>query len=96
MIVHGSMNYTTSGRKVNRSSQVRRRQQIHFWRTTKMPVYREEEQKYPSAKLGNPDANETAKKDRQYTASSIHTVAPAYNKGAYQVITEENIKDIGR
>jgi hypothetical protein len=24
------------------------------------------------------------------------TVAPAYNKGAYQVITKSNVKDIGR
>jgi len=27
---------------------------------------------------------------------SNHTIAPAYNKGAYQVITESNVKDIGR
>jgi len=27
---------------------------------------------------------------------SRHTIAPAYNKGAYQVISAENIKDIGR
>lgn len=25
-----------------------------------------------------------------------HTIAPAYNKGAYQVITNSTIKDIGR
>ena len=28
--------------------------------------------------------------------SQKFTVAPAYNKGAYQVITKSNIKDIGR
>ena len=28
--------------------------------------------------------------------SKKFTVAPAYNKGAYQVITKENVKDIGR
>ena len=28
--------------------------------------------------------------------SKKFTVAPAYNKGAYQVITKANIKDIGR
>ena len=28
--------------------------------------------------------------------SSNHTIAPAYNKGAYQVISPKNIKDIGR
>ena len=27
---------------------------------------------------------------------SNHTIAPAYNKGGYQVISPENIKDIGR
>ena len=25
-----------------------------------------------------------------------HTIAPAYNKGPYQVISESNIKDIGK
>ena len=25
-----------------------------------------------------------------------HTIAPAYNKGGYQVISKKNIKDIGR
>lgn len=93
MIIQGSMNYTTSGRKVKKLSQIRRRQQLHFWRTTKMPVYREEEQKYPSAELGSPTPDETAKKE-YYTSN--HTVAPAYNKGAYQVISKENIKDIGK
>lgn len=34
--------------------------------------------------------------DRSYTAGADFTVAPAYNKGAYQVISKENIKDIGR
>ena len=28
--------------------------------------------------------------------SQKFTVAPAYNKGAYQVITRENVKDIGK
>ena len=28
--------------------------------------------------------------------SKKYTVAPAYNKGAYQVITRENVKDIGK
>ena len=28
--------------------------------------------------------------------SKQYTIAPAYNKGAYQVINPENIKDIGR
>ena len=28
--------------------------------------------------------------------SSKYTIAPAYNKGAYQVISKDNIKDIGK
>ena len=32
----------------------------------------------------------------QLRVSSEYTIAPAYNKGAYQVIGEEYIKDIGR
>ena len=28
--------------------------------------------------------------------SSNHTIAPAYNKGGYQVISKDCIKDIGR
>jgi len=31
---------------------------------------------------------------KSYTTS--HTIAPAYNKGPYQVISKSNIKDIGR
>ena len=31
---------------------------------------------------------------RSYATS--HTIAPAYNKGPYQVISKKNIKDIGR
>ena len=34
--------------------------------------------------------------DRSYTENSSFTVAPAYNKGAYQVINNTDIKDIGR
>jgi hypothetical protein len=34
--------------------------------------------------------------DRSYTKNANFTVAPAYNKGAYQVISKENIQDIGR
>ena len=35
-----------------------------------------------------------APKKKTYT--SYHTIAPAYNKGAYQVISKDCIKDIGR
>ena len=96
-IIHGSMNYTACGRKRNmrRAWQTRRRQVWH-WSTSEQPKYKREEKEYPSAPLGIPNENETTKEDRPYASSSTHTVAPAYNKGAYQVIGKENIKDIGK
>tara|TARA_B100001750_G_scaffold37641_1_gene27087 strand:- start:3857 stop:4078 length:222 start_codon:yes stop_codon:yes gene_type:complete len=38
--------------------------------------------------------NMACPKAKTYTSS--HTIAPAYNKGAYQVILNSEIKDIGR
>lgn len=37
----------------------------------------------------------TPKKELPEDAKKFGT-APAYNKGAYQIVTEENVKDIGR
>jgi hypothetical protein len=33
---------------------------------------------------------------KKKTYKTNHTIAPAYNKGPYQVISQSNIKDIGR
>jgi hypothetical protein len=98
MIVQGSMQYTTSGRKMGSKSR-RKRRQVYHWKTTTeaqpiAPVNWRQLTEYPSAELGSPNPEETAAKD--HYVSSKHTIAPAYNKGAYQVISSENIKDIGR
>jgi len=55
---------------------------------------RKAESKIPSAPIGK----YVEPKDLSYQkeVSSKYTVAIAYNKGAYQVISRENIKDIGR
>lgn len=98
MIVQGSMQYTTSGRKMGSKSR-RKRRQVYHWKTTTeaqpiAPVNWRQPIEYPSVELGSPNPAETAVKD--HYVSSNHTIAPAYNKGAYQVISSENIKDIGR
>tara|TARA_X000001382_G_scaffold12215_1_gene8124 strand:- start:10593 stop:10880 length:288 start_codon:yes stop_codon:yes gene_type:complete len=95
MIVQGSLRYTTCGRKVSSKARQKRRQQVWHWSTQRETetTYRRESKEYSSLPLGKPDPAETAQKE--YYASS-HTVAPAYNKGAYQVISKENIIDIGR
>jgi len=96
MIVQGSLGYTTCGRKVNSKTRAKRRQVVWHWNTNRgkeQSTYLRESKQYSSLPLGDPDPAETAQKE-YYTSN--HTVAPAYNKGAYQVISRENVKDIGR
>lgn len=58
-------------------------------------VFRRETPEYPSvvSKSALP-----TKTDDSYKAevSKKYTLAPAYNKGAYQVISKDNVTDIGR
>ena len=60
-----------------------------------IPSY-ESKTKYIPSK-GDGVGNAT-KKDERYKleVSKQYTIAPAYNKGGYQVIGKNNIKDIGR
>ena len=68
--------------------------------TPRMKASREHREKYPSLPMGHAINGKGTKDDRweseKKTISSGYTVAPAYNKGAYQVIGKSNIKDIGR
>ena len=51
----------------------------------------------PRAKLGYTTCIDCGELAAQKLANQRKKqVAPAYNKGAYQVITKENVKDIGR
>ena len=56
----------------------------------------EHREKYPS--MGNGIGTASVSRDTSWKQeeSKNFTVAPAYNKGAYQVITKNNIKDIGK
>lgn len=66
--------------------------------THSIPTYshRSSDVFYPSA--GDATRVCTTKADESWKveASKNFTVAPAYNKGAYQVVSKENIKHIGR
>lgn len=64
--------------------------QLH---SKKEPVRRETID-YPSVPLT--PYRPQPRNDWKSEASSEYTIAPAYNKGAYQVISKENIKDIGK
>jgi len=56
----------------------------------------EHREKYPS--MGNGIGTASVRRDTSWKReeSKNFTIAPAYNKGAYQVITKNNIKDIGK
>jgi len=93
MIVSGSINYTTSGRKRKATKRVKKTQPIA--RTFSKPEpYRRETIDYPS----QPMMGIASKPDTSYKkeVSKQYTLAPAYNKGAYQVIPLDNIKHIGK
>ncbi len=53
---------------------------------------------YETPSLGWPSLNSRVAMapKRESIKSTQHTIAPAYNKGAYQVISKDCIKDIGR
>lgn len=100
----GSIRYDQHGRKrktkalsrpkVRSSSQVRT-PGFHLGNTGSNPVRTTKH--YPSAPL-MPIRSQKPMVDNSWKAevSKNFTIAPAYNKGAYQVITPSNIKDIGR
>lgn len=93
MIISGSINYTTSGRKRDTTRKVKKVQPV-FKPFEQTKQIRRETPEYPSAPL----TKYTPAKDQSYKAnvSKNYTVAIAYNKGAYQVIPKNSVKDIGK
>ncbi len=66
-----------------------------------LDAHREHQRKYPSLGLdarssGKGSGTDIKWQQEKQKISSGYTVAPAYNKGAYQVIGKNNIKDIGK
>ena len=60
-------------------------------------VYRRETKYIPSRMdMGNIDSCTKKDNTEKLKISAGYTIAPAYNKGAYQVITKDNVKDIGK
>lgn len=94
-IISGSINYSPSGRKrkvlQKRTNKVSRRADMSS------TPFRRDSKQYPSADMASVrhDITGLESVDRR-TLSSKYTIAPAYNKGAYQVISRDNVKDIGR
>ena len=105
---YGSMTHSYSGkrRKTNawkRKSAPRKcrteslRVESHI--KSRMDEINAHRERYPSyvCKVSEATAMGTVRDDSyKKEISKNYTVAPAYNKGAYQVIGKNNIKDIGR
>ena len=98
MIVKGSLNYTTSGRKKKRLKTKKRKQNVRCdIGSTRNSNYRSNNissLSTNSVHVGKRVSPEWEAERRDI--SSKYTIAPAYNKGAYQVIGKNEVEDIGR
>lgn len=95
MIVLGSNNYTYSGRKRKTTRRVTKVKPV--WRPlSATDTYRRDTVDYPSADPAPKVSYGSGREDFRKEISSKYTIAPAYNKGAYQVIPKDAVKDIGR
>ena len=94
MIIHGSMKYTPSGRK-RKTNAWKKAKQPNFVAQSKKSFKRVEKlDEIPSMKsTGNCTVADNSWKVEE---SKKFTVAPAYNKGAYQVIPRGDVEWIGK
>ena len=75
----------------------KRTSQLGHAEKTPWPKVRETENIPSLSTMSNSSTRKSIKEEKDILEVSRNfTVAPAYNKGAYQVISQENIKDIGR
>ena len=107
MNMGGSLRYDMSGRKrknyKKNNPTVKKSRTVHKTMkpqpNTIMEAHKEHMKKYPSMPMGSAagkgQVNISWDKEKK-EISQGYTVAPAYNKGAYQVIGKSNIKDIGK
>ena len=94
------MGYTTSGRRKKTYNSKRKPVDDRRTISSRSSVsnsgdcIRSHNPSHPS-KSGR-QTNTTQYLEERRAISSKYTIAPAYNKGAYQVISEDNVEDIGR
>ena len=93
-VIQRSMGHTMSGRRRKKIYKARKKEKVIFHTLYREEPTIRETPYYPSAPMTpyRPEKDETYKQE----ISSSYTIAPAYNKGAYQVISGESIEDIGR
>ena len=96
MIIQGSIGHTYSGRKRKKISKVKKAQKPFIpLEKSKPALWTLRDVVYKSAPLTPPKRSNV---DHSYKKeiSKNYTVAIAFNKGAYQVISNSDIKHIGK
>ena len=102
MIIKGSLNYDSHGR---RRKTVRTKRKSHKSKWTKVgAVAQQGEHRICTAKVAgsipvsSTNAGKGTKPDNSWKVeiSKQYTIAPAYNKGAYQVIPPTDVEHIGK
>jgi len=88
----GSLRHTTSGRRRKPLPKKRKVYMPKFEALEAPDTYRRDTIEYKSSDDGSHDTSASVR----HKLDSKYTIAPAYNKGAYQVISKDNVKDIGR
>ena len=102
---YGSMTHSYNGKK-RKTAAYRRKKSVPTLSGKPLQVpdhvlERQEEarkhrEQYPSLGVGTSKYVPQESQDYKKEISKQYTVAPAYNKGAYQVINPDNIVDIGK
>ena len=102
MIIQGSMRYSVNGRKKKNAHLYRKKRQSN--KMTKGAVAQQGERRTCTAKVADSisvsstNAGKGTMPDNSWKLeiSKKYTIAPAYNKGAYQVIPRDDVEHIGK
>ena len=101
-IIKGSLSYSPCGRKRKRLKKSRKTYtvgkplQTSSSHSDRLERIRAQEKAYPSFEAQERKTFKPEDTSYKKEVSKKYTVSIAYNKGAYQVISESNIKDIGK
>lgn len=104
-IFYGSMTHSYNGKKRKTTAYRRKKSvpplsgkplQVPDHVLERQEAARKHREQYPSLGVGTSKYVPQESQDYKKEISKQYTVAPAYNKGAYQVINPDNIIDIGK
>ena len=96
MIIQGSMRYSPSGCKRKTNAYKKKAQPKFVAQKTKNFKTPDTTPKIPSLKTSSKTKYKTEDNSWKVEESKKFTVAPAYNKGAYQVIPRGDVEWIGK